>query len=138
MATWTDLMVHLRARYGARVDSPDVARLSFGTAGDQQQTVVLSKQRLGLDGRDWGGSEAPFAQIGDVEVRDVLHAVSATVCGGAALVGDTLTFRYALPLANFAPAEVDGPLMLVASTATRLEATCTETARNRTGATARE
>ena len=130
MATWTGLTAHLRARYGAHVESPDVVRLTVCGAGDQQQTVVLSKQRLGLDGHDWVMIEAPFARICDVEVRDVLHAVSATVCGGAALVGDTLTIRYALPLTNFAPAEVDGPLMLVAATASRLETTCTDATGN--------
>lgn len=133
MATWSDLIGHLRARYGARLDTPDVARLSFADAGERPITVVLSRQRLGPDGHDWVMIEAPFARIDDVEVSDVLHAVAATVCGGAALVGDTMTFRYALPLAAVAPREVDVPLMLVAATAGRLGSACADAALNRTG-----
>lgn len=122
MATWSDLVDYMQSRYEMYIDSNDALKLTFSTGGGRHQVVLLSKQVLGKHNEEWVIMEAPFARLGDVRIKDVLEEIGTTVCGGAALVQDTLTLRHAVPLQNLDIRNFEAPLILVVVTADRLEA----------------
>ena len=54
-----------------------------------------------------------------------MDAIENTAVGGISKVGDLITFRHSVPLADLQPSEFERPLQLVVGTADRLESKLT-------------
>jgi hypothetical protein len=122
MATWKDLAGYVRANYKVSDESPTSMKLVFDTGNLRSQLVMLWYMTLGEGGEEWLQIESPFAEVGRVDLRNALEEVGRIVCGGLALIGDVVTIRHAVPLANLNINEFERPLALVTNTADRLEA----------------
>lgn len=120
MASWQDLASYIRANYKVAEEQVNMMRLQFDTGGRSQ--VVYIWHHVLMDGaEDWALVESPFATGSRGNLHAILAEVGEMVCGGAALVGDHLTFRHAIPLANLDVNEFERPLGLVTMSADRLE-----------------
>jgi hypothetical protein len=121
MATWYEVVDYVRSHYKIADESSNKVKLLFNTEGLRSQLVFLWRNAL-LDGEEeWLQIESPFAQLGSANLQQVLEEVGNVVCGGAALNGNHLTIRHAVPLANVDINEFERPLILVTATADRLE-----------------
>jgi hypothetical protein len=121
MATWSDLVVYVRANYRVAEEKPNMLHMVFDTGNLRSQMVFLWRQSL-MDGQEeWVQIESPFAEVGSVDLRRALEEVGGVVCGGAAINGGHLLVRHAVPLANLNINEFERPLGLVTTTADRLE-----------------
>jgi hypothetical protein len=121
MATWYDVVDYVRSNYKIADEKSNMVKLLFNTDGLRSQVVFLWRNVL-LDGEEeWLQIESPFAQLGSANLQRALEEVGRVVCGGAAVTGDHLTIRHAVPLANVDINEFERPLILVTTTADRLE-----------------
>jgi hypothetical protein len=121
MATWYDIVNYVRSHYKIADEDSNMVKLLFNTEGLRSQVVFLWRNAL-LDGEeDWLQIESPFAQLDSANLQQVLEEVGKVVCGGAALNGNYVTIRHAVPLANVDTNEFERPLILVTTTADRLE-----------------
>src|SRR5262245_24956512 len=95
----------------------------FDVGDLRTQLVFLSHFQL-MDGEeDWLQIESPFADLGTVDLQQALEEIGNTVCGGAAISAGHVTFRHSMPLENLDINEFTRPLLLVTTTADRLERT---------------
>lgn len=122
MAAWQDLVGYVRANYKVSDESPESMKLIFDMGQLRSQVVMLWHVTLGDDNEEWLQIESPFAEVDKIDLRKALEEVGLIVCGGLALIGDVLTIRHSVPLANLNINEFERPLALVTSTADRLEA----------------
>jgi hypothetical protein len=120
MASWNDLSAYVHRTYKIADENENMIKLVFETGNLRSQVVVLWHMTLS-DGEEWVQVESPFAEIGSVNLAQALQHVGNTVCGGMALLGNMVTFRHSLPLANLNINEFESPLMLVTKTADDLE-----------------
>jgi len=96
-------------------------KLVFETNSLRSQVVMIWYLTLNDGKEDWVQIESPFGELGSVDLTAALQAISTTVCGGLALVGNLVTFRHSLPLENLNINELESPLALVTTTADQLE-----------------
>jgi hypothetical protein len=122
MATWAQLKDYIRSNYRISDDYDDAIKLTFETDLGRTQSVLVRHVAL-LDGtEDWVAIESPFGELGQIDVAQAVRATDGMVCGGiGAAVGRFVTFRHAVPLANLDVNEFERPLLLVTSTADKLE-----------------
>lgn len=121
MATWTELVGYVRSNYKIAEEKPGMVKMIFETEGLRSQVVFLWQQTLSGGTEEWLQIESPFAQVGAVNLVQVLEEVGQTVCGGASLTGGHITFRHSVPLENLNINEFERPLRLVTTTADYLE-----------------
>ena len=124
MSTWADLVTYVHSNYKVSDESQNSIKLVFETGNLRSQVVVLWHLTLER-GEEWVQIESPFGELGQVDLNAALQHVGNTVCGGLALVGNLVTFRHSLPLANININEFEGPLHMVTGTADQLERTLT-------------
>lgn len=120
MATWSDLISYVRSKYVIADENDNMIKMVFETGDLRSQVVFIWRQTLAND-EQWVQVESPFAALGSVDLNQVLGAVEHTVCGGLALASGHLTIRHALPLDNLNINEFERPLVLVTTTADKLE-----------------
>jgi hypothetical protein len=120
MASWNDLSAYVHRTYKIADENDNMIKLVFETGNLRSQVVVLWHLTLS-DGEEWVQIESPFAELGSVNLGQALQHVGQTVCGGMALLGNMVTFRHSLPLANLNINEFESPLILVTKTADDLE-----------------
>lgn len=125
VATWDDLVRFIRHEYEVVRDRPDEIRVRFSYGEDLdevERTQVAVVAREVTDDGEWVQIATPFAQYREVDLRAVLTEIgNTTVVGGAAIMGDYLVFRHALPLVNLDLNEFVDPLELVTGSAELLE-----------------
>jgi hypothetical protein len=122
MAAWQDLVGYVRANYKVSDESPTSMKLVFDTGHLRSQVVMLWYVTLSDGAEEWLQIESPFAEVNKIDLRNALEEVGRIVCGGLAVIGDVLTIRHSVPLANLNINEFERPLVLVTNTADRLEA----------------
>lgn len=126
MAAWRDLVTFIRREYEVVRDQPDEIRvwLRFGRDADEDertQMAVVAREVLDNDD-EWVQIASPFARVAEVDVRAVLEEIgNTTVVGSAAIMGEYLVLRHAMPLVNLDLNEFVDPLELVAGSAELLE-----------------
>jgi hypothetical protein len=120
MASWNDLSAYVHRTYKIADENDNMIKMVFETGNLRSQVVVLWHLTLS-DGEEWVQIESPFAELGSVNLGQALQHVGQTVCGGMALLGNMVTFRHSLPLANLNINEFESPLILVTKTADDLE-----------------
>jgi hypothetical protein len=121
MAAWQDLVGYVRANFKIAAESPTSMKLVFDTGDLRSQVVMLWHVTLGDGAEEWLQIESPFAEVNKVDLQKALEEVGRIVCGGLAVIGEILTIRHAVPLANLNINEFERPLELVTNTADRLE-----------------
>lgn len=121
MATWLDLMQYVRSNYKIADEQPGIVKMIFEMDNLRTQVVFLSRHTLMNGEEEWLLVESPFAEVNSVNLGQALEYVGDIVCGGLALTAGHLTIRHAVPLANLNVNEFERPLMLVTSSADRLE-----------------
>lgn len=125
MATWTELASYVRSNYKIGMEEPGKIGLTFETGNLRSQMVFLWHLTLANGSEDWVQIESPVGQLEEVDLARALSAVGQTVCGGLATQESFLTFRHAVPLLNLNINEFERPLLLVTTTADRLESVLT-------------
>jgi len=121
MASWADLVAYVRSRYRVVEQRPDEVRILVEFDDDRSQVVILGREVL--DRRDeWVQIASPCGLVAEVDLRKLLAEIGGTtvVCG-AAIIGDHVVIRHALPLENLDINEFVDPLHLLAGTADELE-----------------
>ncbi len=121
MATWSDLIGYVRSNYKVADEQAGMVKMVFETDNLRSQIVWLWRQALMDGNEEWLQIESPFAEVGSVNLQTALEEVGRTVCGGAAIAGNFLTIRHAVPLANLNINEFERPLILVTTTADYIE-----------------
>src|SRR3981189_2305687 len=121
MATWSDLSAYIHSNYKAAESDDRKIKLVFETGNLRSQVVIIWYLTLNEGKEEWVQIESPFGELGAVDLTKALQAISNTVCGGLALVGNLVSFRHSLPLENLNINELEAPLALVTTTADHLE-----------------
>lgn len=121
MATWMDLASYVRSNYKIGMEEPGKIGLTFETGDLRSQMVFLWHLALADGTEDWVQIESPVGRLADVNLLSALSETGSMVCGGLAAFDDLLTFRHAVPLLNLNINEFERPLLLVTTTADRLE-----------------
>lgn len=121
MATWEDLTGYIGNHYKVADQQDGLVKLIFEFDDLRSQVVIVSKATLAGGAEEWLLIQSPFAKVGAVDPNSVLEFMSDMVCGGLARIGDLLTVRHAVPLANLNINEFERPLHLVTFTADMLE-----------------
>lgn len=123
MATWGDLVDYVRSEYTVRSDEPDELRIEVRFEDSRTQIVIIA--RAVLDHREeWVQIASVCGLAADVDLVALLTEVgNATVACGAAIMGEHVVLRHALPLENLQINEFVDPLGFVAATADLLEET---------------
>jgi hypothetical protein len=121
LATWSALSDFLRANYKISDETADSFKLIFDVGNLRSQVVFLWRMNL-LDGtEEWVQIESPFGRLDSVDLYGAVKDMRDSVCGGIATMGELVTVRHAAPLANMDINELERPLLLVTTTADRLE-----------------
>jgi hypothetical protein len=121
LPTWSQLTDYVRTHYKIAEETPDSLKLIFDLGNLRSQTVFLWRMRLLDDTEEWIQIESPFGRLGSVDLYGAIEALRNTVCGGIGAIGELVTVRHAAPLLNLDINELERPLILVTSTADRLE-----------------
>ncbi len=121
MASWTDLSEYIHANYKVAESDDKRIKLVFETGSLRSQVVMIWYLTLNDGNEEWIQVESPFGELGAVDLTQALQAISNTVCGGLALIGNLVTFRHSVPLENMNINEIESPLALVTTTADQLE-----------------
>src|SRR5438046_469421 len=121
MATWGDLVAYVKAEYRVIEERSGEIRILVEFDDDRSQIVNLWREVL--DQREeWVQLASACGVAAKVDLRQLLVEVGATsVVGGAAIVGEHVVVRHALPLENLDINELVDPLALIAGTADELE-----------------
>lgn len=136
MAKWADLVTFIRRNYEVVRFRPDEIRIRirYGEDLDEEgraQIVIITRELLdttvpelddGTGRTEWAQLATPFARVNQVDLPTVLAALGdTTVVGGAAVIGEYIVLRHAIPLANLDLNEFTSPLELVAGSGEWLE-----------------
>jgi hypothetical protein len=122
MATWDNLAAYIRKNYIIKNEEGDLIVLDFDLGGGRSQLVFTRPERLLDGGEEWVLIESVIGSLDEVNLRAALDQVGDLVCGGLARLGnDLIGLRHAVPLANLDVNEFERPLVLVTSSADRLE-----------------
>ncbi len=121
MATWQDLVSYINNNYKVADQSGGMVKLIFEMDDLRSQVVLVSMATLAGGSEEWALVQSPFGKVGAVDLGAVLQYLSDVVCGGVARVGDLLTIRHAIPLADMSISEFERPLRLVMLTADTVE-----------------
>jgi len=120
MANWSSLVNYVTSNYKVSDQQPEMLKLVFDTGDLRSQVVFLWRQVLG-EGEEWVQIESPVAELGLVDLPRALTAIGGMVCGALAVVGGHVVVRHSAPLENLNINEFERPLLLVTTTADRLE-----------------
>jgi len=122
VASWNDLVRYVRKNYRIQDQDEYSIKLGFDVGDDRSQIVVVSLVKLTDDEEEWMVLESAIGELDEIDLGAALREVGEMVCGGLALVTDTLVgIRHAVPLANLDVNEFESPLTLVTLGADHLE-----------------
>ncbi|TCO55061.1 hypothetical protein [Actinocrispum wychmicini] len=123
MATWEDLVEFIQGEYRVVAKTQDEIRVEFEWE-DEDRTQVMIIAREELDRKyEWVQILTPIGLAKDVNLHLLLESIGhTTIACGAAIMGDHVVLRHALPLENLDINEFTDPLALIAGAADNLEA----------------
>jgi len=123
MAQWHDIQAYLSANYAVEVINPQLLKIVFTIDSSRTQIAFLSRQTLGEE--EWLTVESVIGRVDAVNLAGALAQVENIVVGGLARVGELVTLKNSMPLANMDINELVRPMELVTLTADNLERTLT-------------
>lgn len=121
MSTWNDFRDFVSSNYKVMTADDKRIAMGFSVGNGRTQTVFLWRQQL-MGAEEWVQIESPIGKFDKKIAEKAIRAVEHMVVGGLGCSGDLLTLRHAIPLENFDKNEFERPVILVTSTADRLEA----------------
>jgi hypothetical protein len=123
VATWEELAEYIRLEYDVISRQPGEIRLEYTFDEESDRTQVMIVVREELDRKhEWVQIATPIGLAKDVDLHALLEAIGhTTIACGAAIMGDHLVLRHALPLENLDINEFTDPLALIAGAADELE-----------------
>jgi len=121
VATWTDVINYVRARYEVLEDTGDWVRFRLDTGGDRSQQVAVHHV-LDADGSAWVEISSPVGRADEIDLRRLLELTGTSVVGGAAVVDGVALLKHTAPLEDLSvQEEFERPLTLVVTRADALE-----------------
>lgn len=119
--TWEDLVRYVNSKYKVAKQAESFLALVFETGNGRSQVVFLTRHLLMGGTEEWLQISSPIGDASKINLRAVLLDVGNMVCGGLAIYEDMLVIRDALPLAELDENEFERPLVLITTSADRLE-----------------
>lgn len=121
MASWGDLVAYVRSEYRVISQQDGEVRIEVEFEDERSQVIIIAHTLLD-DREDWVQIASVCGLAGQVDLRALLEAIGqTTVVCGAAIVGEHVILRHALPLENLDINEFTDPLMILAGTADTIE-----------------
>jgi hypothetical protein len=123
MASWDDVVAFVRSESTYRITKieSDEIRLVVEFDDERRQMVIVLREVLDKH-EEWVQIASPCGRADEIDLATVLRELGdTTVVGGAAVVGEHLVIRHALPLENLDINEFVDPLALIAGTADQIE-----------------
>lgn len=121
MASWSDVMNHVRDNYTISEEGPGYCRLLLRLNGGRSQFVFLFHSRLVGGSEDWVEVQSPVGRVTDVPLRPLMQDVGELVVGGALIAGDMILLKHSVPLANLELNDFERPMVLIMHSADDLE-----------------
>jgi hypothetical protein len=129
VATWTDVINYVRARYEVLEDTGDWLRFRLDTGGDRSQQVAVHHV-LDTDGAAWVEISSPVGMADQIDLRRMLELAGTSIVGGAAVVDGVALLKHTAPLEDLSVRdEFERPLTLVVARADAFERELTRTDR---------
>lgn len=118
MATWQQVKSYIYSKYQVSNDSGSSITLMFETGNGRSQMVMLGH----VDADEFSSLQisSPIASVSRVSGDDVLRTAGGTGVG-ITRIGDFYAVTHTQLLGTIDDAEIDWPIMLVTSTADRIE-----------------
>jgi hypothetical protein len=121
MASWGSLTEYVSRVYRVAEQHEGMLKMIFDVGDLRSQIVFLWRESLFDGEEEWVQIESPFGNINQVDLAAAIRRAGEMVCGGVAVIDDTLTYRHSVPLDNMDVNEFERPLLLVTAGADRLE-----------------
>ena len=125
MATWNDVMNHIKANFKYEIIAEGLVKLQFDMGGGRSQLVFISRvgnEKIG----EWAGVASPVGGIDKVKKLEAYcRAVNDWVCGGIVIFADYIMLRDTFPLENLDVNEFNLPLLTIVDAADEIERTIT-------------
>jgi len=126
VATWTDVINYVRARYEVLEETGDWLRFRLDTTGERSQQVSVHHVP-DADGSAWVEISSPVGRVDDIDLRCLLELAGTSVVGGAAVVDGVALLKHAAPLEDLSVREeFERPLTLVVDRADAFERELTD------------
>jgi hypothetical protein len=125
MATWKDVVGHLKANFNCNEESAEMISIIFDMGDDRSQIVFIERA-----GNDKIGEFASISSaVGTVKNLSKLEAycreARSYVSGGIVITGDYIMVRDTFPLLNLDVNELEVPLLAIVSSADQIESEVT-------------
>lgn len=121
MTNWAEFTTYVSEHYKVMASDDAKIAMGFNLGNGRTQTVFLWRQNLMGGAETWVQIESPIGPFDKKTCDRVLRSAENAVVGGIGCTKDLITYRHAFPLENFDPNEFERPVILVASTADRIE-----------------
>lgn len=120
MTTWNELSARIRSTYKVADEKAGILKLIFDLGNGRSQLVLISREVL-MGSEEWFSIASPIGDASQINLGKALERVGSMVCGALAQTGRVIVLRHSAPLANLDINEFERPLLLVTTTADRLE-----------------
>lgn len=122
MATWEDLATFIRTEYRVIEDHGDELRILVEYEEDDRSQVIIICREVLDQKEEWVQVASVCGLVSEVDLQKFLAEIgNTTVVCGAAIMGEHVILRHALPLENLDINEFVDPLTFVSDTADHLE-----------------
>jgi hypothetical protein len=121
VASWNELVEHIKENYKVADEQDDAIKMVFGVGDGRSQLVFLFHHKLMGGVESWVQIESPVGTFAKTDLEKMVREAGTKVCGGIGATGDVITYRHSLPLTNLDMNEFERPLILVTTTADQLE-----------------
>jgi hypothetical protein len=125
MATWNDVVKHLKANFNCKEASAEMLSIIFDMGNNRSQIVFIER-----NGNDKIGEFASISSaVGTVKNLSKLEAycreATSYVSGGIVITGDYIMVRDTFPLLNLDVNELEAPLLVIVGAADQIESKVT-------------
>jgi hypothetical protein len=120
VAQWTDVATYVRSHYKVGQEVENGMTLIFDVGNLRSQIVHL----FGLvtaSGEQWMHIESPIGPVAEVDLGRAIEVTENVVCGGISKLGELVTLRHTVPLADLDISELNVPMQRVIHSADELE-----------------
>lgn len=121
MATWASVKQYLVSNYTCHEFGDDGLKLIFDLDGGRDQVIIVQWAGSDSGKAAWVDFHSPIGEFGQVDLAEAVRRTGSFVVGGLSSLGDIVTIRASMPLANLDRNEIDDPLNLLVLIADRIE-----------------
>lgn len=120
MASWQDLMLHLKSAYPITDEGEGRLVLMFNIPGGRSQLVYILGEAA-ANGEEWAHITSPCGRVADVDLSSLLEKAGQSICGGAVIMADKVALRHSVHLGSLEMDQFRRPLVLIALSADLIE-----------------